>query len=114
LKGLKHFADRVLFRILMEFFDVAVLGLLQDGKPRTGYDILLSLEKKYRRLLSAGSIYNKIYQFERAGLLLGFVKSGRRLYVATDKGKRFLAELAEGDEVSHALLTTLDIQVEGR
>jgi DNA-binding PadR family transcriptional regulator len=111
LERLKGFAGKVFFRILMEFLDVAVLGILLDGEPRTGYELLVGLQKKYGRLLSAGSIYNKVYQFEREGLLLGFVKSGRRLYVATDQGKRFLLELAEGDEVSRALLATLNIFV---
>jgi DNA-binding PadR family transcriptional regulator len=96
----------------MEFLDVVVLGILLDGVPRNGYELLFAIQKKYRRLLSAGSIYNKIYQFEREGLLLSFVKSDRRLYLATDQGKQFLAELADGDEVSRALLTTLNIQLE--
>jgi DNA-binding PadR family transcriptional regulator len=73
-------------RALKSFLDILILTEIAK-KPLSGYDVISVIFKRYRFLISAGTIYSLLYKLERDGLIEGYSNGKKRLYRATDKGK---------------------------
>lgn len=73
-------------RALKCFLDIVILIELEK-KPLSGYDVISVIFRKYRFLISAGTIYSLLYKLERNGLVEGYSNGKKRLYRVTDKGK---------------------------
>ncbi len=71
--------------IIKNFLDLSVMIRLEN-QPSSGYDLILYIEKKFRILLSAGTIYSLLYSLERKQFTKGYEQQGRRLYKLTDQG----------------------------
>jgi DNA-binding PadR family transcriptional regulator len=76
-----------------------ILDLLKD-KPAHGYEIILTLEERFRGFYSpnAGSIYPVLQLLEDMGYVTSKVAEGKKVYTITEAGKTFLLEQQETTE----------------
>jgi DNA-binding PadR family transcriptional regulator len=79
LKSLKE-------RIIKDFLDIIVLSELKTGSL-SGYDIISVVFRRYRFLLSAGTVYSLLYKLERDGLIDSFLSEKKKVYRLTNNGK---------------------------
>jgi DNA-binding PadR family transcriptional regulator len=70
---------------LKNFLDLIVMIKLEN-QPSSGYDLILYTEKRFKMLLSAGTIYSLLYSLERKQFITGFGQEGRRVYKLTEQG----------------------------
>lgn len=81
-------------KFIKSFIDILVLSELAKS-PLSGYDIILLLYKKFKFVVSPGTVYSLLYSLEREGLIKGKVIRGRkRVYHLTYKGEVFLKEIS--------------------
>ncbi len=73
-----------------------ILDLLKD-QPRHGYDVIQALEERFHGFYSPspGSVYPTLQLLEDQGYVTSSEQDGKRVYVITDEGRRFLAERAD-------------------
>jgi DNA-binding PadR family transcriptional regulator len=74
-------------RIVKSFLDVLILTQLRNG-PKSGYDIIDFVHKKFNIILSSGTAYATLYALERNGLIQGNWAQRKRVYSLTDKGEK--------------------------
>lgn len=74
-------------RILRNFMDLIILKELRNKANISGYDIITLFHRKFRMLLSAGSVYSVLYALERKGLIEGIMTNEKRVYKLTKKGE---------------------------
>ncbi|MFA5308509.1 MAG: PadR family transcriptional regulator [Dehalococcoidales bacterium] len=70
-----------------------ILNLLQSG-PSHGYEIIHSLEQHFHGFYtpSAGSVYPTLQMLEDMGYVSSSVRDGKKVYVISAAGTRFLEE----------------------
>jgi DNA-binding PadR family transcriptional regulator len=73
-------------RIVKDFLDVVVLLELKKGVPKSGYDLVVMINRRYGMSLSSGTVYSLLYSLERDGLIEGRSTSRKRVYVLTSQG----------------------------
>jgi DNA-binding PadR family transcriptional regulator len=73
-------------RIIKDFLDIIVLTELQNASL-SGYDIISVIFRRYRFLLSAGTVYSMLYKLERNGLIDSFLSEKKKIYSITSHGK---------------------------
>jgi len=76
-------------RTVKSFIDLLILVHLRSG-PVSGYDLITFIHRKFRILVSSGTVYSTLYRMERDGLIEGRGTQRKRVYVLTDKGKETL------------------------
>jgi DNA-binding PadR family transcriptional regulator len=77
-------------RIVKSFFDVLILAQLRR-EPKSAYDIVAFIHKKFHILMSTGTVYSTLYSLERDGLIQGNRAEGKRrarVYTLTEKGEK--------------------------
>jgi len=74
-------------RILKSFLDVLIMTELRK-EPKSAYDIISFIHKRFHLLMSSGTVYSNMYLLERDGLIQGSWSQRRRVYILTDKGKK--------------------------
>lgn len=90
-------------RILKSFLDVLILAQLRK-EPKSAYDLILFIHKKFRLLMSSGTVYATLYSMERDGLIQANWSGRKRVYTLTDKGqKTILAFLNTYDRLQRFL-----------
>lgn len=97
------------FRVKMVkcLLDIIALKYMRDNGKLAGYKFLSWIQEKYGVLLSSGTIYARIYSFERKGLVKGEQGEKKRVYKLTKKGEAHLnAVLA--DPTAEQFLTLLE------
>ena len=85
----KQILNEVKEHALKNFLDLIVMIKLEK-QPSSGYDLILYTEKRFKMLLSAGTIYSLLYSLERKQFITGFGQEGRRVYKLTDQGKEMV------------------------
>jgi DNA-binding PadR family transcriptional regulator len=91
-------------RIIKNFMDLIILKELRTCGNIGGYDIILSLHRKFRILLSAGSVYSILYAMERNELIQGHIENGKRSYELTKKGEETIKKiLHDRDQINHLI-----------
>ncbi|SEK92009.1 PadR family transcriptional regulator [Nonomuraea pusilla] len=85
----------------------ALLALLAEG-PRNGYQMILDIEERSRRVWrpSPGSVYPALQQLEDEGLVVGDESGSSRTYRLTERGREHVAERpdeAPWDEVARSV-----------
>jgi DNA-binding PadR family transcriptional regulator len=83
-KAFKKIEDRIVKKSL----DIIILKALKE-KPRSGYSIILFINKKFGVKLSAGTVYSLLHSLEKKGL----VKTNKqkiRYYALSEKGEETL------------------------
>ena len=68
-----------------------ILSKLSE-RPLGGYDLIKFFHKKYKILISPGTMYSCLYSMERNNLIETDCKEEKRLYRLTAKGKQSLEE----------------------
>lgn len=87
---------------IKSIIDIVILSELKNG-PQSGYNLLMSINEKFRILVSPGTVYSHLYALERAEIVSGFDSKMKRNYKLTEKGNEHL-------ELSFtAIKKTLDI-----
>ena len=91
LKVEKHLRKK----IARDFLDLIILLKLGNGRLTSGYDLMGFIHEKYGFLMSAGTIYSKLYSLEREGFIAGCFSRRKRVYKITDLGKQFADAVQE-------------------
>ena len=70
-----------------------ILDLLSE-RPAHGYDVMRSLEERFRGFYSpsAGSVYPTLQMLEDLGYVSSAQQDGKKVYSVTEEGRTFLAE----------------------
>jgi len=74
-------------RVVKDFLDVVILVELKKGLPKSGYDLVVMVGRRYGVSLSSGTIYSLLYSLERDGLIEGRSTSRKRVYTLTSEGE---------------------------
>lgn len=74
-------------RIVKSFLDVLIMAQLRK-EPKSAYDIISFIHKRFRLSMSSGTVYSNMYSLERDGLVQGNWSEKRRVYTLTDKGEK--------------------------
>jgi len=91
-------------RIVKSFLDLIILAELRDGNPRSGYDVITLIHRKFHLLMSSGTVYSVLYSLERNGLVKGMWNQGKRVYLLTDKGEETLKAIQNARDTIQSLL----------
>lgn len=86
-------------RIFREFLDVIILRELENDHALCGNEIRTLIHKRFRVLVSSGSIYSRMDYLERNGLIEGIVTSTKRAYRLTEKGRDALEKISESSDM---------------
>jgi len=88
-------------RILIDFMDLLILSLACCYSGLVGgYDVLRFLQRRYRFLPSPGTVYSRLYELERRGLLRGSQNGRKRVYTPTCLGEETVkAVIASKDRI---------------
>ena len=100
---LKEFHER----IVRSFIDIIILAELKKGRPMSGYDVILFINKKFHLLISSGTVYNILYGLERKGLIKSMLSRRKRVYKLTDKGEKTIYIILKAKEKTQSLMATL-------
>lgn len=70
-----------------------ILDLLND-RPAHGYEVMRSLEERFRGFYSPspGSVYPTLQMLEDLGYVSSAQQDGKKVYSTTEEGRKFLAE----------------------
>ncbi len=70
-----------------------ILDLLED-RPAHGYEVMRTLEERFRGLYSPspGSVYPTLQMLEDLGYVVSAQQDGKKVYEVTDEGRKFLGE----------------------
>ena len=79
-------------RIVRSFLDILILSELRK-RCMSGYDIIAFIHRKFRILISSGTVYSLLYSLEREGLIQGRWNQRRRVYSLTEKGEKTIRAL---------------------
>ena len=74
-------------RIVRSFLDVLILAYLRKA-PKSAYDVIAFIHKKFHLLMSTGTVYSTLYSLERDGLIRGNFARRKRIYTITKKGEK--------------------------
>jgi len=81
-------------RIIKSFMDIIILKRLENKHPMSGYDAINYFHKKFRMLLSPGTVYSVVYSLERQNLIEGKMNQGKRIYDLTNQGEKHLNDIS--------------------
>lgn len=84
-----------------------VVAELNNSYTMSGYDLITSIHKKFRILISPGTTYSLLYALERKGLTKGILNRRKRMYKLTDKGKETINIILNAKEEIKKLMITL-------
>ncbi|KYH40178.1 MAG: PadR-like family transcriptional regulator [Candidatus Bathyarchaeota archaeon B26-2] len=73
-------------RLVRSLMDILILDELKK-RSLSGYDITLLIHKSFNFPVSPGSVYSVLYSLEREGLIRGFLRGKKRVYMLTSKGE---------------------------
>jgi DNA-binding PadR family transcriptional regulator len=84
-------------RIVKNFMDILIMTELRDN-PMSGYNVISFIHKKFRLLVSSGTVYSLLYSLERDGLIEGKFNNRKRVYALTEKREETIREIQEASE----------------
>jgi len=93
-------------RIVKNFMDILIMTELRDS-PMSGYDAISFIHKKFRLLVSSGTVYSLLYSLERDGLIEGKFNNRKRVYVLTEKGEETVQAIQEASEQIQTFMSNL-------
>ncbi len=93
-------------RIIIKFLDIVILTKL-GSQSMSGYDFITFAHKRFRILLSPGTVYSSLYSLERSGLVKGVNVQGKRIYKLTDRGKESARVLSDTKDRFLGLISNL-------
>jgi len=93
-------------RIVKNFMDILIMAELKD-RPMSGYDVISFIHKKFRLLVSSGTVYSLLYSLERDGLIKGNFNNRKRVYALTEKGEETIQTIQEAGEHLQTFMSNL-------
>jgi DNA-binding PadR family transcriptional regulator len=88
--------------ILRKFIDWIILTRLYK-KEHSGYEIQQYVLKRYNVLVASGTIYSKLYSFEKQGLIVSYYEicsnNPRHIYKLTPKGHNIVTVLSGNSQL---------------
>jgi len=93
-------------RLIKSFLDVLILAELRNG-PMSGYDVIAFIHRKFRLLVSSGTVYSLLYSLERDGLIEGSWNQRKRVYMLTDRGEETIKAILEANDKIKGFLVNL-------
>jgi len=93
-------------RIVKNFMDILIMTELRDS-PMSGYDAISFIHKKFRLLVSSGTVYSLLYSLERDGLIEGKFSNRKRVYALTEKGEETVQTIQEASEQIQIFMSNL-------
>lgn len=84
-------------RIVKNFMDLLIMTELKNN-PMSGYDVISFIHKKFRLLVSSGTVYSLLYSLERDGFIEGNFNNRKRVYVLTEKGEGTIQAIQEASQ----------------
>jgi len=90
--------SETIIRSFLRGFDKALMLWLLDKGPRSGYNLIVELQRLTGERISPTLIYAFLRDLERNGYLTGrLIKNGRKIkeYWLTNKGRRLLEKIGE-------------------
>lgn len=94
-------------KMVKSLFDIIVLKYIRDNGSLAAYTFMSWIHEKYNIILSSGSVYTRIYNLERRGLVKGELDERKRTYTLTTKGKEDLNAILS-DPTAEQFLKLLD------
>jgi len=95
-------------RMVKSFLDAIVLAKLREqDSPMSGYDVIASIHKKFRILVSSGTVYALLYSMERDGIIRGRSSQRKRVYTLTEKGEKKIKAILEAKDKILGLMVNL-------
>lgn len=98
-------------RIVKSFMDIIVLKHLENDHSIGGYDTTTYLDKRFRMLLSPGTVYNLLYSLERQSLIEGKMNQGKRMFQLTAQGEKYLSNIHSAKKHIQTLLSYIFSEV---
>jgi len=95
-------------KAITNFLEVMILTSLRN-QPMSGYDVISFAHRKFRILLSPGTVYSSLYSLERSGLVKGVDVHGKRIYALTRSGKEAVRSLSMMKDRLLGLISSLFI-----
>lgn len=102
----KPFPEGLKERLVKSFLDELILTRLRKH-PKSGYDFIALIHKKFDILMSSGTIYSALYALERDGLIQGNWASRKRVYTLTEKGKKTIKAILNANHKIQLLVVDL-------
>jgi len=93
-------------RIVKNFMDILIMSELK-GSPMSGYDAIAFIHKKFRLLVSSGTVYSLLYSLERDGLIEGKFNNRKRVYILTEKGEETIQTIQEASQQIQTFMSNL-------
>lgn len=93
-------------RIIQNLLDVVIILELRK-RPLSGYDVHTLVLEEFRRAISTGTIYGRLYALERQELIKGEFRFRRRVYVLTQRGEEAAKELSHSK--NRVMLTVMKL-----
>lgn len=94
-------------KVVKTFLDTLILAELRNN-VMSGYDFIQFINRKFRVLLSSGTVYQTLYSLERRELIKGMFNERKRFYMLTEKGKeRIEAILRESQKIQLLVMSLL-------
>jgi DNA-binding PadR family transcriptional regulator len=87
--------------------DIIILKNLRNNHLTSGYEVIKYLHKRYKILLSSGTVYSMLYALERQHLIEGNANNGKRMYKITTEGEEFLKEILVKKGLFYTLLSSV-------
>jgi len=93
-------------RIVKNFMDILIMAELKDS-PMSGYDVISFIHKKFRLLVSSGTVYSLLYSLERDGFIEGKFNNRKRVYALTEKGEEIIQAIQEASDQIQAFMSNI-------
>lgn len=93
-------------RIVKNFMDLLIMAELKNS-PMSGYDVISFIHKRFRILVSSGTVYSLLYSLERDGFIEGKFANRKRVYALTEKGEETIQSIQEASEQIQAFMLNI-------
>ena len=93
-------------RIVKNLMDLLIMTELRSN-PMSGYDVISFIHKKFRLLISSGTVYSLLYSLERDGFIEGQLNNRKRVYVLTEKGEETIQAIQESSQQIQTFMANL-------
>jgi DNA-binding PadR family transcriptional regulator len=93
-----NLANKLEKRVIQDFMDIYILEEMEKSSL-SGYDIIVLMQKRFRLMVSSGTVYSLLYSMERDGWIKGVWDERKRVYELTEKAQheaRIIAKVNEG------------------
>lgn len=104
----KNNVDKIIQkRFVRNFIDLLILLEISRSPFISGYDIIVTFQKRFNLFISPGTVYLTLYRLERDGLIRGEDRRRKRVYALTPKGEKFVENISALQENFNLILSRI-------